>query len=383
MRTAVLGEIAEWGSGGTPKRGIAEYFGPGTPWLSITDLNDGVVLDAKESLTPAGIANSSAKVVPPGTILVAMYGSIGKLGITGTEMATSQAIAFAQPKDDVVDRRFLFQYLLAQRPKLQAMGRGGTQMNIGQGDLKAWPILLPPLAEQRRIAAILDRADAIRAIRRQVLAKLDALVESIYRDMFEGHRYSCQPFEALITSQQIGLVRAASEQGPEHPYDYVKMDAITRQGRVDLSSVSRVQASASEVAKYSLSDGDLIFNTRNTRELVGKSAVYRDAPRLYNNNLMRVRFRDNVGVDYLHHFLWSREGRQQLDARKSGTTSVFAIYSRSLMTLEVPVPPVDLQLRFGDRVAVVNARRALALNSLAADEELFASLQSRAFRGEL
>src|SRR5690606_30865938 len=103
----------------------------------------------------------------PGTLFIAMYGSIGKLGIAGTEMATSQAIAFAKPKDELIDRRFLFHYLLAQRPKLQALGRGGTQMNIGQADLKGWPIPLPPLHEQRRVAAIVDHADALRAKRRQ------------------------------------------------------------------------------------------------------------------------------------------------------------------------------------------------------------------------
>ena len=150
MSTEVtLGDVAQWGSGGTPKRSIPEYFGDGTPWLSIADLNDGIVTSAKESLTADGIANSAAKIVPPGTLLVAMYGSIGKLGIAATEMATSQAIAFAKPREDLVDRRYLFHYLLAQRPRLQALGRGGTQMNIGQADLKAWPIPLPAMPDAR------------------------------------------------------------------------------------------------------------------------------------------------------------------------------------------------------------------------------------------
>jgi len=67
-----LGEVAQWGSGGTPKRSESKYFGEGVPWLSIADLNDDVVTDAKESLTPLGVQNSSAKVVPAGTLLVAM-----------------------------------------------------------------------------------------------------------------------------------------------------------------------------------------------------------------------------------------------------------------------------------------------------------------------
>ena len=112
----MLGDIATWGSGGTPSRAVREYFGPGLPWLSIADLEDGPVGRAKESLTPLGIQNSSAKPVPAGTLLVAMYGSIGKLGISTCELCTSQAIAFAIPDKSRVDTRYMFHYLLAQRP---------------------------------------------------------------------------------------------------------------------------------------------------------------------------------------------------------------------------------------------------------------------------
>ena len=132
MRQVRLSEVAEWGSGGTPNRSVGSFFGKGVPWLSIADLNDGIVYRAKESLTELGVSNSSAKIVPAGTVFVAMYGSIGKLGISAEAMCTSQAIAFAIPKPQVVEQRYLFHYLLNERPRLQALGRGGTQKNIGQ-----------------------------------------------------------------------------------------------------------------------------------------------------------------------------------------------------------------------------------------------------------
>ncbi|MGH2810736.1 MAG: restriction endonuclease subunit S, partial [Actinomycetota bacterium] len=94
---STLGEVAIWGSGGTPKRTVPGYFGGNIPWLIIGDLTDGPVAAAATSITEEGLQNSSAKWVEPGSILLAMYGSIGKLGIAETRLTTNQAIAFAVP----------------------------------------------------------------------------------------------------------------------------------------------------------------------------------------------------------------------------------------------------------------------------------------------
>lgn len=181
-----LGEVAEWGSGGTPRRGNPEYFGDGTPWLSISDLNDGIVYEAKESLTPAGIDHSSAKVVPPGTVFIAMYGSIGKLGVAGKEMCTSQAIAFARPHSDALDRDYLFYYLLYQRPVLIGLGRGGTQSNIGQKDLKNLSIPLPPLEEQRRLCGKFNYIDSKKNDAVETLNRISGLFSALQYRAFRG-----------------------------------------------------------------------------------------------------------------------------------------------------------------------------------------------------
>jgi|688.fasta_scaffold32280_3 type I restriction enzyme S subunit len=179
MTVTTLGEIADWGSGGTPKRSNPAYFGVGTPWLSIADLNDGYVSAAKESLTKLGIANSSAKVVPKGTLLIAMYGSIGKLGIAEVELCTSQAIAHAKPKADKVLVRYLFHFLLSQRHLLIQKGRGGTQMNIGQADLKSWRIDLPTLDEQLEIVSKLDKVIVLKEAHEAQVSRLAELYQSL------------------------------------------------------------------------------------------------------------------------------------------------------------------------------------------------------------
>lgn len=84
-----LGHLGDWGSGGTPVKTKSEYYGGDIPWLVIGDLNDGLVTAAATSITEAGLANSSARIVDEGTLLVAMYGSIGKLGVAGMRCATN------------------------------------------------------------------------------------------------------------------------------------------------------------------------------------------------------------------------------------------------------------------------------------------------------
>src|SRR5579862_4697884 len=121
---ARLDELGRWGSGGTPKRGVKEYFGGTIPWLKIGDLTDGLVGASEETITETALMHSSARLVPPGTLVVAMSGSIGKLGVTTTECATNQAIAYCEVDDPVAVTRYVFWLLRYLRPELMASGKG-------------------------------------------------------------------------------------------------------------------------------------------------------------------------------------------------------------------------------------------------------------------
>lgn len=161
-----LEKLGDWGSGGTPSRSQPEFFGGEISWVKIGDLNDGLISQTEESLTQKGLKSSAAKLIPPGAVLIAMYGaSIGKLGVTAIHCCTNQAIAHCLPNSEAVETFYLFYFLLHNRPLLVQLGKGAAQPNISQTVLKKLKILLPPLPEQQRIVAqikdCLDRIDEI------------------------------------------------------------------------------------------------------------------------------------------------------------------------------------------------------------------------------
>lgn len=152
-----LNYVADWGSGGTPKSTVPEYYDGKIPWLIIGDLNDGKVDKSAKTISELGLQNSSAKLVEKGSLLIAMYGSIGKLGIANIQCTTNQAIAFTKSYYSNVDRKYLFFYLLSVRNDLLNMGKGGAQQNISLTVLKNVNIPLPPIKQQKKIAEKVER----------------------------------------------------------------------------------------------------------------------------------------------------------------------------------------------------------------------------------
>ena len=163
--TTVLDKVGHWSTGGTPSRKVTKNFGGGIPWVKSGDLNDGRVKITEETLTREGIESSAAKIVPAGAVIIALYGAtIGKLGMLEIDAATNQACANCEVIGEIIDRWFLFYYLLYQRRALIETGQGGAQPNLTNRIIRNWPLLLPPLVEQKRIVAkaeeLLERVDA-------------------------------------------------------------------------------------------------------------------------------------------------------------------------------------------------------------------------------
>jgi type I restriction enzyme S subunit len=162
------------------------------------------------------------------------------------------------------------------------------------------------------------------------------------------------------------------------------MDAILGDGNLALEPIKRVNATAAEIAEFSLRDGDFLFNTRNSRELVGKTALFESSGTyLFNNNIMRIRFNDSIESRFMMALFQTDYIQRQLEARKSGTTSVVAIYFKNLSTLKVIVPPLALQKEFAQRVKEIRELETNQTTSRTRMHALFQSMLHRAFNGDL
>jgi restriction endonuclease S subunit len=184
---STLGEIANWGSGGTPKADNPDFYDGEIPWCVIGDLTESEVWETEKRITNLGLSNSSAKVIDPGSVLLAMYGaSIGRTGISAIPMATNQAIAFARCHSNLALPKYLLAYLQTQKTKFVEMGQGAAQPNISQTIIKAWPINLPPIPYQNHLVSTMDVFDATLFTLQSSIHASKLLRSSLLSDLLSG-----------------------------------------------------------------------------------------------------------------------------------------------------------------------------------------------------
>lgn len=393
-----LGAIADWGSGGTPKRDRPDFFGGDIPWAVIGDLNDGMVTETASSITQLGMDSSSAKWIEAGSVMVAMYGSIGKLGIAGRRMTSNQAIAFARPKPDV-DASYLFWYLRSIRSELQSLGRGGTQKNIGQGTIKSLPFVKPSLDEQRAVVDEIEkqftRLDTAEGLVVQSARSLGhyrrALLGRATED--EGHSWPIVRVEQVgVGDDQIVLTGPFGTALGKGAFTragtpVLTIGSLTDSG-LDFSKVKYVSKDkAQALSRYKVREDDLLFSRMATVGRVGL-VTERESGSIINYHLMRVRL-DPSQIHpryFVAYVRGSQRVRDYLREVNHGATRP-GIATADLLKLPIPLPPMVQQ-----KTIIAELERDLSV-TVAMDDELMKGLKrasalrrsilQRAFGGEL
>lgn len=207
-----LGDIARWSSGGTPSSRVAAYYEGGQiPWCNSGDLNDAHLEMVPKAITRLGLEQSSAKWVPAGSVLVAMYGAtIGRVAINDIPMTTNQAVAAAVPNRALLGSEYLFWFLRSQFRSLRAVGKGGAQPNISQGVLKELPIRVPDQLTQEAVVQAAAEAAAlhIRAgqlasnLQRRTIALRRATLTAAFSGRLTGQRRDDEVVEELAAAGQ-------------------------------------------------------------------------------------------------------------------------------------------------------------------------------------
>jgi type I restriction enzyme S subunit len=296
---------------------------------------------------------------------------------------------------DRVAPEYIVQFLNSDALQSQAKGlaHGQTRPRVNLGQLGAVRVPLPPLAEQRRIADILDHADALRAKRCLAIAQLDTLTQSIFLDTFGDPVVNPKGWERvslgdLLTDIDSGhspvcLNRPVSDT----EWGVLKLGAVTS-CRYDPSQNKALPPESGPRAALEVQTGDVLFTRKNTYELVGACALVRETPPrlLLPDLIFRLRLRRDAAVhtSYLHQLLIYPTKRREIQRMAGGSAGSMPNISKArLRSASIERPPCELQDQFAQRVTAVEEMRAVHQTSLAHANALAASLQSRAFRGEL
>ena len=292
-------------------------------------------------------------------------------------------------KKDITDIsvHYLYLFFLLYVDVLRKNSIGGVIKYIKLGDIADAKIHIPPLSEQERIVSELDLLSSIIEKKKEQLKEYDKLAQSIFYDMFgdpidNPKGWEVKQLEEVIYSTQLGLIRSAKMQSPENRYLYFKMNNITSSGQMDLSNITRINASSEEIDKYSLKDGDFLFNTRNSYELVGKTCVFSNRENdivLYNNNILRITFNNKINSIYIAYLFNDVFVKKQLNGIKKGTTSVWAIYYIDLAHVKVLIPPFSLQQSFAEKIEAIEKQKALVQQSISETQTLFDSTMDKYF----
>lgn len=180
-------DLTDVTSGGTPSRDKTEYWDNGTiPWVKTTELQNNVLIDVDEHITEAGLAGSSAKLVPVGTILVAMYGQGKTRGMTaylGVEASTNQACACILPSDKV-DSMFMWKYFELSYDKLRSLAQGAGQPNLNGNMIKNFQVLVPPIELQKEYVDFVNQINKSKVAVQKALEQTQTLFDSLMQKYF-------------------------------------------------------------------------------------------------------------------------------------------------------------------------------------------------------
>lgn len=332
-----------------------------------------------------GIVGSHSATITDGpTIIIGRKGSFGEIAFSEGSCWPIDTTYFVDASATNVDLKWLSYRLRGLG--LTELNRAAAVPGLNREDAYRQKLLLPPIGEQRRIAELLDHTDAIRAKRRQTLACLDELSRATFLNMFGApatwpDRWHMGTIGDLADDVQYGT---ASKAGGHGAWPIIRMGNLTDDGRLDLSDLKWIDLSETEIPRFTVQRGDLLFNRTNSREKVGKTCVVdTDQPLAFAGYLVRVRMKPEHRAEYVNAFMSSRYGQAKRYSMAKAAINQANINATEMQSIPIALPPANLQQQFARAVADMSAQRERHLRAICELDALFASLQSRAFSGQL
>lgn len=387
-RIQSIGLVSEVVNGGTPKTGIAEYWGGDHQWITPAEMGKRLtpyISKTVRALTDAGMANSSARLLPPFSVILSSRAPIGHLVINTKPMATNQGCKGLIP-GKAIHYKFLYYYLTSVVDLLNDLGNGATFKELSGGKLKDVAVPVPPLTEQQRIVGILDEAfDGIataKANAEKNLQNARAIFESHLNFIFTQPREGWDKRCLGDVSDLIDCLHKTPTYF-ESGFPMVRVTDI-KPGFLDLSNTRRVDEKTFKEfsKKYTPKAGDIVFSRVGSYGV--SSLVNSDEPFCLGQNTVFII--PKISSRLLYYFLNSPLAKNQFDELVDGTTQP-TISLKSIREVKFTMPPPCDQEKIIAKLDAVSSGtqrlESIYRQKLAALDELKKSLLHQAFSGEL
>lgn len=391
-----LGKICKTTSGGTPSRKNQSYYQNGTiPWVKSGELENNIITTSEEFITEEGLLNSSAKIFPAGTLLIALYGAtIGKLAFLGIDAATNQAVCGIFQNENV-SLKYLYYYLLFQRPNLIKQGVGGAQPNISQTILKKLEISYPDsITEQQRIVArieeLFSELDKAVGTLKTTKEQLEVYRQAVLVDIFSQEHPLRQLKEISVALS--GFAFKSKNYTPDGKYTVIKIGNV-KDGYLDFSRDKKRTNEVTDriLQKYLLKQGDCLITltgTRGKRDYGFVSMIERQTDYLLNQRVAALRFDTMIALpEFFRYYLSSLNYRNQFFKYETGNVGQGNVGIKALCEPAVPCPPLDTQKKIvdqiSDRLSVCDSIEKTVDTALAQADAMRQSILKQAFEGTL
>jgi len=382
-----LNEIVAFRGGGTPRKDVPEYWAEEIPWASVKDFKSLELTTTQDFISRKGLESSASNLIPAGHVIIPTRMALGKAAINSIDLAINQDLRALIPKVPL-DSRYLLHAMIGLAPEIETQGSGATVKGITQDKLGKLQIPLPPLPEQKRIAGILDAADALRAKRRESLAQLDSLLQSTFLTLFGDPVSNPMGWEVTAMGDQLNVIGGfafKSEDFSDEGVPVVRISNLNRDS-IDLDGCARIpRAKVGKGEKFRIQPGDtLIAMSGATTGKLGFVPDDLSDDWFLNQRVgaFRIPLDSLLHREYLRALLASPFYQQHV-LNLAGGAAQPNISGKQLESAEISLPPLPLQRRFAAIVESVERQKARQRAHLAELDALFASLQHRAFCGEL
>ena len=371
------------------------YQEEGVPYLLARHVKaNHLFFDGKTYVTQEFNAKHKKSILKTGDVLLVQSGHIGESAVVPPEHEghNCHAMIVITPKHDLLDGKYLSRFFSSYigKAEFQRIQTGITLKHLNCRDVKKIEIPLPPIEEQRRIAAILDKADAVRRKRKEAIALTEELLRSVFLDMFGDPVTNPKEWEnrklADFAEIQSGIAKGKkndASQAVSVPYMRV---ANVQDGYVDLSEIKELQVRQIDAEKYALKKSDVLLTEGGDPDKLGRGAVWygQIEPCIHQNHVFCVRPDYSVAEpEYLSAIIGSEYGKRYFLRAAKQTTGIATINKTQLKNFPALLPPIALQGKYVQTLEQIRRLRQRTEAKVNESDKLFNSLLQRAFRGEL